>query len=124
MITPQSKIQKGRLLENFIAQEIRRKMLDPLAMRQLGSGASKWKGDINTKMRIINRQVVIECKNQTRITLPEWWRQTDRQAYPSCEPVLVIKFPQEPLEAAKAEIYFKTLLNLIELAQLAKKQLR
>ncbi len=63
MITQQSAIQKGKLLENYVAQEIRKKRLDTMAMRQIGSGAGLWKGDVNTKMKILNRQAVIECKN-------------------------------------------------------------
>ncbi len=56
---PQSAIQKGKLLENFVSQEIRKKGLDRLAMRQPGSGSGQWKGDVNTKMKILNRQAVI-----------------------------------------------------------------
>ena len=116
MITPQSKIQKGKLLENYVSQEIRKKRLDTLAMRQLGSGSGKWKGDINTKMKILNRQAVIECKNQAKVHFQEWWKQTDRQTLGYGEPVLVIKLQNEPLEASKAVIYLDTLLELVKRA--------
>ena len=32
MITPQSAIQKGKLLENYVSQEIRKKRLDTLVV--------------------------------------------------------------------------------------------
>jgi len=113
---PQSAIQKGKLLENFVSQEIRKKGLDGLAMRQLGSGSGIWKGDVNTKMKILNRQAVIECKNQQRLNLREAWIQTDKQCLGYGEPVLVIKFYNEPLEASKAVIYLDTLLELVKRA--------
>jgi hypothetical protein len=116
MMKPQSKIQKGRLLENFVSQEIRKKGLDRLAMRQLGSGSGVWKGDVNTKMKILNRQAVIECKNQANVHFQEWWKQCDRQTLGYGEPVLVIKLHNEPLEASKAVIYLDTLLELVKRA--------
>jgi len=79
MIKPTSAIQKGRLLENYVAQEIRKKRLDTQAMRQIGSGSGQWKGDVNTKMKILHRQAVIERKNQQRLNLREAWIQTEKQ---------------------------------------------
>ncbi len=114
MIQPRSAIQKGKLLENYIAQGIRKKGLDRLAMRQIGSGSGRWKGDINTKMKVLGRQAVIECKNQQRLNLREAWKQTDKQTLSYGEPVLVIKFHNEPLEASKAVVYLDTLLELIK----------
>lgn len=105
MITPLSKIQKGKLLENFVGQQIRAKGLDRLAMRMPGSGSGKWKGDINTKMKVLNRQAVIECKNQAKVHFQEWWKQCDKQTLGYGEPVLVIKLQNEPLEASKVVIY-------------------
>jgi len=116
MITPQSAIQKGKLLENYIGQQIRAKGLDRLAMRMPGSGSGKWKGDINTKMKILNRQAVIECKNQANVHFQEWWKQCDKQTLGYGEPVLVIKLQNEPLEASKAVIYLDTLLELVKRA--------
>ncbi len=113
---PTSAIQKGRLLENYVAQEIRKKRLDTQAMRQIGSGSGQWKGDVNTKMKILNRQAVIECKNQQRLNLREAWIQTDKQCLGYGEPVLVMKFHNEPLEASKAMIYLDTLLELVKRA--------
>ena len=116
MITPQSAIQKGKLLENYVSQEIRKKRLDTLAMRQLGSGSGKWKGDINTKMKVLNRQAVIECKNQANVHFQEWWKQCDKQTLGYGEPVLVIKLQNEPLEASKVVIYLDTFLELVKRA--------
>ncbi len=116
MITPQSAIQKGKLLENYVSQEIRKKRLDTLAMRMPGSGSGKWKGDINTKMKILNRQAVIECKNQSNVHFQEWWKQCDKQTLGYGEPILVIKLQNEPLEASKAVIYLDTFLELCKRA--------
>lgn len=116
MITPQSKIQKGRLLENYVAQEIRKKGLDRLAMRQLGSGSGIWKGDLNTKMKILGRQAVIECKHHQRVNFPLFWKQTESQTLGYGEPVLVIKLHREPLEATKVVIYLDTFLELVKRA--------
>ncbi len=116
MIKPQSAIQKGKLLENYVAQEIRKKRLDTLAMRQIGSGSGVWKGDVNTKLKILNRQAVIECKNQKLVKFQDWWIQTEKQCLGYGEPVLVIKLDNQPLEATKAVIYLDTLLELIKRA--------
>ena len=116
MITPQTAIAKGKLLENFVAQEIRKKRLDTQAMRQLGSGSGQWKGDVNTKMKILNRQAVIECKNQKVVKFQEWWIQTEKQCLGYGEPVLVIKLYNQPLEASKVVIYLDTFLELVKRA--------
>jgi|GEM_PF-1855583 len=116
MITPQSKIQKGKLLENYVSQEIRKKGLDRLAMRQIGSGSSKWKGDINTKLKVLGRQAVIECKHHQRVNLPLFWKQTESQTLGYGEPVLVIKLHRGPLEATKVVIYLDTFLELVKRA--------
>ncbi len=116
---PQSRIQRGKFLENYVAQEIRGKRLDPMAMRQIGSGSGKWKGDINTKMKILHQQAVIEVKNQKKIKLPEWWTQVDRDTLKNYgEPVLVFKFDRKPLDTALATVYLDTLLELIKLARI------
>ena len=116
MVTPQTAIQKGKLLENSVAQEIRKKRLDTMAMRQLGSGSGLWKGDVNTKLKIMGRQAIFECKNQQRLNLREAWIQTDRQALGYGFPILVIKFYNEPVEASKAMVYLDTFLELVKRA--------
>lgn len=52
MITPQSAKAKGKLLGNYISQEVK-KSLDRSAMRQPGSGSGQWKGDVNSKLKIL-----------------------------------------------------------------------
>ncbi len=119
---PHNAIQKGRLLENYVAQEIRKKRSDTQAMRQIGSGSGIWKGDINSKMKILNRQAVIECKNQKVVKFQEWWIQTEKQCLGYGEPVLVIKLHNAPLEASKVVIYLDTFLELAKRASEPKKK--
>jgi hypothetical protein len=114
---PQNSIAKGKILEKFISQKIREKGLDRLAMRQIGSGNSLWKGDINTKMKILGRPAIIECKNQKTLHISEWWRQTEKQVLGYGEPILIFKEFNQPLEAAKAVLYYDTLLDLIKKSQ-------
>jgi len=73
-------------------------------------------GDINTKMKALNWQVVIECKNQQRLNLWDAWIQTDKQTLVYGEPVLVIKLHNEPLEASKVVIDLDTFLELVKRA--------
>ena len=75
MIKIQSARAKGKALEDYISQEIRRKGLDRMAMRQIGSGSAIWKGDINTKMKVLGRPAVFEAKNQKNI---QWWQSIDQ----------------------------------------------
>jgi len=116
IMLPHNATQKGRLLENYVAQEIRKKRLDTQAMRQIGSGSGQWKGDVNTKMKILNRQAVIECKNQKVVKVQEWWIQTEKQTLGYGEPVLVIKLYNQPLESSKVVIYLDTFLELVKRA--------
>lgn len=116
MITPQSAKAKGKLLEDYIARRIRQLGLDRLAMRQPGSGSGQWKGDVNTKMKVLGRQAVIEAKNQKNLHIQEWWIQTERQTLNWGEPVLAFKLFREPLEATKVVIYLDTFLELVKRA--------
>jgi len=87
-----------------------------MAMRQIRSGSGQWKSDINTKMKILNRQAVIECKNQKVVHFQEWWKQCEKQTLGYGEPVLVIKLQNQPLEASKVVIYLDTFLELAKRA--------
>lgn len=63
---------KGKRLENQIAGLMRSKLKD-MAIRQSGSGSGARKGDI------YNRYFSLECKNQEKVKLWEWWDQTKSQ---------------------------------------------
>jgi hypothetical protein len=110
-----SQVAKGKILEKYVADQIREKGIDPKAYPSHGSGSSnREKGDIWTSMMILKLNAGIECKNQKVIKIPDWWRQTKKLQDIYREPVLVFKTYGEPLEETKAVIYLDTLLELIK----------
>lgn len=107
--------QKGRLLENHVADEIAKKGIDPRARAESSSGAgNREKGDIWTSMMILGQNAGIECKNQKTISIPEWWKQTQKLQSLGREPVLVFKIHHAPLGDSLATVYLDTLLDLIK----------
>ena len=116
-MNPKSAKSKGKLLEDFVADQIVAKGIDPRARRENSSGAgNREKGDVWTSMMICGQNAGIECKNQKTLAIPEWWRQTKKLESLGREPVLVFKFHGEPLETAKVVIYLDTLLELVKKA--------
>lgn len=108
-------VQKGKILEKWVADQIREKGIDPRAYPAHGSGnGNKEKGDIWTSMMILGQNAGIECKNCATTKIPEWWRQTKKLESLSREPVLVFKQFGEGLPETKAVIYLDTLLELIK----------
>ena len=109
-----SAIAKGKVLEDYVAQQIREKGIDHKAIRAHGSGNTNTeKGDIWTSMEILGQNAGIECKNQKVIKIQDWWRQTKKLESLGREPVLVFRIDREPLEATKCVIYLDTLLELV-----------
>lgn len=108
-------VQKGKLLEKYVADQIRLKRIDTKAYPSHGSGSSPTeKGDIWTSMMILGQNAGIECKNHANLCIPEWWRQTKKLESLGREPVLVFKIYGEPMPETKAVIYLDTLLELIK----------
>ena len=106
-------VQKGKLLESYVADQIREKGIDPRAYPAHGSGnTTREKGDIWTSMMILGQNAGIECKNQATLHIPEWWRQTKKLESLGREPVLVFKIYGEPMAESKVVIYLDTLLEL------------
>lgn len=118
-----TRVQKGKILEKYVADQIRLKGLDPKAYPAHGSGSSPTeKGDIWTSVMILGQNIGIECKNHATLHIPEWWKQTKKLESLSREPVLVFKIYGEPLPETKAIIYLDTLLELLKENQELKKQ--
>ena len=112
---PKSAIQKGKLLEEYVATQIRLKGIDLKAYRSHGSGSSPTeKGDIWTSMMILDQNVGIECKNHATLHIPEWWRQVKKLESLGREPVLVFKIAHEQEGDTKCVIYLDTLLELVK----------
>lgn len=115
---PSSAKQKGKLLEDYVADQIVAVGLDPKARRDGASGAGdREKGDVVTSMMVLGQNAGIECKNQATLCIPEWWRQTKKLESLGREPILVFKQFGEPLGESKAVVYLDTLLRLIKQAE-------
>jgi hypothetical protein len=112
---PSSAKQKGKLLEDHVADQIVAKGIDLKARRDGASGAgNREKGDIITSMTILGVNAGIECKNQATLAIPEWWRQTKKLESLGREPVLAFKIYGEPMEDTKVVIYLDTFLELVK----------
>lgn len=114
---PSSAKAKGKLLEDYVADQIISKGIDSRARRDSASGAgTREKGDICTSMMILGRNAGIECKNHSSLHIPEWWKQTQKLEVLGREPVLVFKVKGDSLEDAKVVVYLNTFLDLVSSA--------
>lgn len=110
-----SQVVKGKALEKYVADQIRKKGIDPKAYPSHGSGnTDREKADIWTSMQILGQNVGIECKNQKNLRIPDWWRQTEKMQDLGREPVLVFKQYGDPMAETKVVVYLDTLLDLIK----------
>lgn len=88
----QSKIQKGKELENWIVERLRLSGLDKRAYRQKGSGSGLNKGDIWNDLNIC-----FEAKNQKKFQ-QAWFKQAEKESMGTQEPIIVWKPPHKPLD--------------------------
>lgn len=109
-----SKKAKGQRLEKKVAQRIRQLGLDNDAKRMPASGSMYgWESDIFTHL-----PYKIECKNQEKVSLWEWWEQTKAQETPYKPGILVVGGNYRP---PLAIMDLDTFLNLLlEVKQLNK----
>ena len=113
--TPKARIAKGKALENWVAEQIADKGLDVRAKRAFGSGnGTTEKADVYTSLQILGQNVGIECKHVDSISLPDFWRQTQKLEKLSREPLLVIKQTGWRYEATGVFMYLDTLLELLK----------
>ena len=106
--------QKGKQLENWVMDEIIKRGLDDRAIRDGASGASnKEKRDVATNIKILDREIGIECKNHKVPHIKDWWLQTQKLEQLGYEPVLIYKLFGESLGDCKSVVYTSTLLDLI-----------
>ena len=101
-----SKLKKGKRLENKFASLWRRKTGD-FAIRTPGSGSgTKFKEDV------YNKYYSVECKNQEKVKLWEWWSQTVAEKHLAKPPVLVISGNYRPiLVVMDADEWFNLLIE-------------
>lgn len=110
--------QKGKLLEDYVADQIVAKGIDPRARRDGASGAgNREKGDICTSMMVLGQNAGIEVKNQKTLCIPDWWRQCKKLESLSREPILVFKINNAQFSDTLATVYLDTLLELIKAAR-------
>lgn len=106
--------EKGKLLENHVADQIVAKGIDPRARRDGASGAgTREKGDIQTSMMILGQNAGIECKNHKNLSIKEWWNQTKKLESLGREPMLVYKIQGQGFEDTLVTMYLDTILDLI-----------
>ena len=116
-MTSKAAIQKGKDLENYVADQIAAKGIDERAKRSFGSGnGNREKSDIWTNMQVLGRQAGIECKHATNYDVPDWWRQTKKLESLGYEPILAIKQTHETYDGTKVVIYLDTFLELVKAA--------
>lgn len=109
--------KKGKDFEDYVADAIVKKGLDPKARRSAGSGnGNRDKGDIVTSMMVLGQNAGIECKNHKSLSIQEWWRQTKKLGTLSMEPILAFHILNEPWEETKVVIYLDSFLELVKLA--------
>lgn len=108
-------VQKGKILEKYVADQIREKGIDLKAYPSHGSGnGNSEKGDIWTSMMVCGQNAGIECKNHSKLCIQEWWKQTKKLESLRREPILAFKIYGEPLEETKVIIYLDTFLELVK----------
>lgn len=108
-------VQKGKILEKYVADQIRLKGIDLRAYPAHGSGNTNTeKGDIWTSMSLLGQNAGIECKNHKTLHIPEWWLQVRKLESLGREPILVYKINNAPLGDTLCTIYLDTLLELIK----------
>lgn len=114
-ISPKAAIQKGKDLENYVAEQIRGKGLDPKAVRAHGSGnGNTEKADIWTSLQVLGQNIGIECKHYGSLAIQEWWRQTKKLEKLGREPVLIFKQTQDQYADTRVVIYLDTFLELVK----------
>lgn len=117
MTTTKSARQKGKDLENYVADQIVFKGMDVKARRDGASGAGiREKGDIVTSLVVLGQNAGIECKNHATLHIPEWWKQTKKLETLGREPILAFKMYGEPMDETKVVIYLDTFLELVKKA--------
>ena len=110
--------EKGKQLEDWVADQIVLKGIDTRARRDGASGAgNREKGDIQTSMMVFNQNVGIECKNHKTIHIKDWWNQTKKLESLGREPMLVYKIQGQGMEDTLCTMYLDTILELIKSSQ-------
>ena len=111
---PKTAIEKGKQLENYVANEIEKKGLGK-ARRSIGSGSgNKEKSDIDTDLMVLNKNIGIECKNYKVAHVKDWFKQAQQLEVLGREPVVAYKLGGESYGETKVILYLDTFLDLLK----------
>lgn len=114
-MTPKSAIEKGKMLEEYVCEQLREKGLDVKAYRSHGSGnGTTEKADIWTSLTLLGQNAGFECKNHKTIHIKEWWNQTKKLESLGREPILVYRIQGQNMGDTLCTVYLDTLLELIK----------
>lgn len=106
--------QKGKLLERYVAEQLKIKGLDSRAYARGDSGGgNKEKTDVSTSLMVLGQNAGFECKNAAKANVKVWWEQTKKLESLGYEPILIYSLKHEPFGNAKAVIYLDTFLDLM-----------
>ena len=107
-ITPKSAKKKGNDLEEFVADGLVSKGLDSRAVRQIGSGSGKRKGDINNDLGWL-----LECKNVVDFKWAETLRQVRREAMGYLKEAIIRHVPRTPMKDSLVILALEDFLDLL-----------
>ncbi len=105
----QTSRQRGKELENFIADKLKSSGLDLQAIRQIGSGSGLRKGDVHNSLGW-----TFEAKNTKRFDFYEAAKQVEREAMGYQKSVIVWHPKNRPLENSVAIINFEDFITLLK----------
>ena len=105
---PRTSIAKGKLLEDWVVERLRRSGLDTQAYRQKGSGSGLNKGDVWNAL-----DIHFECKNVKQMEWGNTFKQMTRDNISGFPEVLVWHLPNTPLEATRVVIPWDYLEELL-----------
>ena len=104
---PRSAKAKGKLLEKWVAEQLRHSGLDPMARPEIGSGSGTFKGDIATKLPL-----TFECKNTAKFSPAAFYRQADEAAMGYQDPIVIWHPPQTPMGSSKVMMSWDMFIRL------------
>lgn len=104
-----SNLQKGKDLENFVADLLNQYGIDTRAIRQKGSGSGKAKGDIHT-----DAGFTIECKNTKRFDWKSAADQVKREAMGYQKEMIIWHPPQRPMDESVAIVNVHEIMFLLK----------
>lgn len=108
-MNPKSAIQKGKDLENYVADLLVKSGIDRHASRQIGSGSGKKKGDIATSI-----PWTIECKNTKTFNWKSASEQVKREAMGYQKEAIVWHPPNRPMDQSIVILNINDFITLLE----------